>query len=217
MIETFASMNNTQLLVYGLIRYNIEPIHKCDNWISRIPSLNNIREVYHGHRYTRFNPELNSFIKLDEATPDLLAVSGNKFCEMQLKDLSDCFQVFDLKICDRGLPLMEPLANSGCLAHIFAKKIKKIRFYLLLKIKVIRFPFFSKFCVFNTKFRSGAIFEHLTEGNIIICLLSSLWYCETLNIFQECGMLLIRIQVNYICTALKTPVSMKFMEIHSFM
>ena len=175
MIETFASMNNTQLLVYGLIRYNVEPIHKCDNSISRIPSLNNIREVYHGHRYTRFNPELNSFIKLDEATPDLLVVSGNKVCEMQLEDLSDCFQVFDLKICDRGLPLMEPLANSGCLAHIFAKKIKKIRFYLLLKIKVIRFPFFfSKFCVFNTKFRSGAIFEHLTEGNIINCLLSSL-------------------------------------------
>ena len=142
MIETFASMNNTQLLVYGLIRYNIEPIHKCDNWILRIPSLNNIREVYHGHRYTRFNPELNSFIKLDEATPDLLAVSGNKFCEMQLEDLSDCFRVFDLKICDRGLPLMEPLANSGCLAHIFAKKIKKIRCYCILKIKEIRFPFF---------------------------------------------------------------------------
>ena len=128
-------MNQTQLTIYGLIRYIVQLIHKHDNLISRIPSLKNIREVYHALRYTRFNPHLQSFIKLDDSTPDLLAVSGNKFCEMKLKDLSDCFRVFDIKICDRGLPLMEPLANSGCLAHIFAKKIKKIRYHFLLKIK----------------------------------------------------------------------------------
>ena len=66
-------------------------------------------------------------MKLDESTPDFLAVSGNKFAEMSKYDLSMCRRNHDLMICDQGLPVIETITNSGCLAHIFAKKIKEIR------------------------------------------------------------------------------------------
>lgn len=88
--------------------------------------MENIQEVFRVVRYYRYNAELDSFVKLT-GNKKYLAVAGNKFSTMEGFELEDCLDNSNLLICDEGLPVLSTIRSSGCLAHVYAKKVREIR------------------------------------------------------------------------------------------
>jgi hypothetical protein len=66
-------------------------------------------------------------MKLKQGTKEFLAIAGNRFAEMSVYDFSTCIENHNLLICDTGLPVLSSIRNSGCLAHIYAKRKTEIR------------------------------------------------------------------------------------------
>ena len=88
--------------------------------------MENIEEVFRVIRYFRFNSELDSFVKLEGAM-QYLAVAGNKFSTFEGYQFADCLENHNLLICDEGLPVLSTIRSSGCLTHVYTKKIREIR------------------------------------------------------------------------------------------